>query len=114
MCVILTGCSEKYDESFGYKPALVPRYLNVSPTSFEFTATTTQTKPLSVLSIETPWIIENSINWVSLSPTSGNSSIEIPVGVSENTIGDVARTGVFYFKSNVSDWEYDTPISVTQ
>jgi len=112
--IVLLGCSEKYEENLGLKPALVPRYLSVSPTSFEFTATYTQTKPLSVTSVQTPWTIENSVNWITISNTSGSASAEVPVGVYENTIGDVARTGVFYFRSGASDWEYDAPISVTQ
>jgi hypothetical protein len=58
--------------------------------------------------------MENGIEWVSLSPTSGTTSGTISVGVSENTAGDEVRTGIFYLKADVSDWKYEAPISVTQ
>ena len=112
--MFVIGCSEKYEEGSVYKPALYPRYLNVSPTSMTFAATATDAQPLIVNSVETPWVIENGVEWVNVSTTSGSSSATIPIGVDENIVGDVPRTGIFYFRSNISDWEYDSPISVTQ
>lgn len=114
LCTILIGCSEKYEEGLGFSPALVPRYLSVSPTEIQFTATETQTKSLTVTSADTPWKIDNDITWVKLTSTSGSSSADVAVGVDENTVGDVARTGLFFFMSAVSDWDYNAPISVTQ
>ena len=114
LCTILLGCSEKYVEGLGYSPALVPRYLSVSPTEMQFTAIPGLPQSLIITSADTPWKIDNDVTWVKISSASGNSSADVPVKDYENTVGDVARTGIFYFTSAVSDWEYNSPISVTQ
>lgn len=87
--------------------------MTVTPTALSYSALASS-KSLQVTSTETPWEIENEIDWISTSPTSGSSSASVNVGVTENKSGDDARTGIFYLKSNVSDWKYETPISVTQ
>lgn len=102
-----------YDEALGLYPTLTPRYMTVTPTALSYSALPSS-KSLQVTSTETPWEIENEIDWISTSPTSGSSSASVNVGVTENKSGDDARTGIFYLKSNVSDWKYETPISVTQ
>lgn len=114
ICMVFTGCSETYTDSLGLYPTLTPRYMTVSPTSMTFPATDARTKDLSITSTETPWKMENAIDWISLSPSSGNASATVSVGASENTSGDNARTGIFYLKADVSDWKYEAPISVTQ
>ena len=111
--IFLVGCSEMYDEALGLYPTLTPRYMTVTPTALSYSALPSS-KSLQVTSTETPWEIENEIDWISTSPTSGSSSASVNVGVTENKSGDDARTGIFYLKSNVSDWKYETPISVTQ
>ena len=111
--IFLVGCSEMYDEALGLYPTLTPRYMTVTPTALSYSALASS-KSLQVTSTETPWEIENEIDWISTSPTSGSSSASVNVGVTENKSGDDARTGIFYLKSNVSDWKYETPISVTQ
>lgn len=111
--IFLVGCSEKYDEGLGLYPTLTPRYMVVTPTALSYSALASS-KSLQVTSTETPWEIENEIGWISTSPTSGSSSASVNVGVTENKSGDDVRTGIFYLKSNVSDWKYETPISVTQ
>ncbi len=113
-CLVLVGCSDKYSEDLGLFPALTPRYLSVTPNTMSFAATTTESETLSITSVKTPWKLENPINWISLSINSGSSSSNISVGVNENTSGDESRTGVFYFKADISDWNYESPISVTQ
>jgi len=111
--LLLIGCSEQYDESLGLYPTLTPRYMTVTPTSLTY-ASAAGTQPVNVTSTQTPWKLENGIEWISLSPTSGTASGTISVGVSENTAGDEVRTGIFYLKADVSDWKYEAPISVTQ
>lgn len=111
--IFLVGCSEMYDEALGLYPTLTPRYMAVTPTALSYSALAS-IKSLQVTSTETPWEIENEIDWISTSPTSGSASASVNVGVTENKSGDDARTGIFYLKSNVSDWKYETPISVTQ
>ena len=112
--ILLVGCSDKYSEELGLKPALSPRYLKVSPTSLSFAANQVTSQSVDVETMETPWKVENSIDWISPSPVSGETSGNVNVGVTENTSGDNVRTGIFFFKSDVSDWEYSAPISVTQ
>lgn len=112
--MMLIGCTENYDEGLGLYPTLVPRYISVSPTSFTFEAKTSETKHISISSTETPWKIDNSVDWVNLSANSGNSTSSIQIGVKENTSGDDARLGIFYVKSNVDDWKYESPITVSQ
>ena len=111
--VLLVGCSEKYDESSGWTPTLTPRYLSVSPTSLTYTYSS-ESKNIDVTSTQTSWIIENAIDWVSISPLSGSTSSSVSVNVSENKSGDDARVGLFYLKSNMNDWNYEAPISITQ
>ena len=111
--LLLIGCSEQYDESLGLYPTLTPRYMTVTPTLLTY-ASSAGTQSVNVISTQTPWKLENGIEWISLSPTSGTASGTISVGVSENTAGDEVRTGIFYLKADVNDWKYEAPISVTQ
>ena len=107
------GCSEQYDENLGLSPTLKPRYVNVTPTSLTFTSAPS-TQSLTVTSAQTPWKMENAIQWLSLTPTSGEASGTVSVTSDENVAGDEPRTGIFYLKANVDDWHHETPISVTQ
>lgn len=111
--LVLIGCSEKYEENLCLYPTLTPRYLTITPTSLTYTSSPS-TKYVSITSTLTPWKIENGIDWVSTSLTSGNASSIVSVGVTENKSGDDARVGIFYLKSDVNDWRYEAPISVTQ
>ena len=113
VALILVGCSEKYDEGLGLYPTLTPRYMTITPTSLTY-ASSPSTKAINITSTQTPWKIENGIDWVSASPTSGSTSATVSVGVTENKSGDDARTGIFYLKADVNDWRYEAPISVTQ
>lgn len=111
--LLLVGCSEKYDEGLGLYPTLIPRYIAVTPSALSYSAMASS-NTLQITSTETPWNIENGIEWISLSPASGSSSASVNVSVTENKSGDDVRTGIFYLKANVSDWKYESPISVTQ
>ena len=111
--LLLVGCSEQYDESLGLSPTLTPRYVNVTPTSLTYSSSE-GSQSLTVTSMQTPWKMENGIDWVSVSPMSGEASGTVGVNVTENVSGDDARTGIFYLKANVEDWRHETPISVTQ
>ncbi len=111
--LLLIGCSEQYNESLGLSPTLTLRYMSVTPTSLTYESSAS-TQPISVTSNKTPWKMENGIEWISLSPTSGTATETVHVGVSENMAGDEIRTGLFYLKADVNDWKYETPISVTQ
>ncbi len=113
--MFLVGCSESYYYDAGYRPSLMPRYLQVSPTTLSYTSQASS-QSIEITSVLTPWIVDNGIDWISTDPSSWTSAQydEVNVTVTENTSADAARTGIFYVKSDVSDWEYEAPISVTQ
>lgn len=112
--IILAGCSESYDDSLGLYPTLTPRYLSVSPTSITFDANQTTPRDVVITSTQTPWSIENAIEWISTSPNSGSENATVQVYAEENTAGDQTRVGVFYVRSGVDGWNYEQPMSVTQ
>ena len=113
LSMLLIGCSDKYDKSLDLYPTLVPRYITISPTSLTYSSSTGK-KSIDVTTTETPWKTENEVEWISLSPESGDGSGIISVGVSENMFAEEPRTGIFYVKSAVNDWKFESPISVTQ
>ena len=79
-----------------------------------FASSTLETKDLNIVSTQTAWKIENDVEWIKLSSLSGNATSSVQVGVVENKSGDNARIGIFYLKSNVEDWKFESPISITQ
>jgi hypothetical protein len=79
-----------------------------------FNAKSEGAQDMTITSVQTPWSIENGIDWISLSSKSGESNATVSVNVGENTSGDDARIGVFYVKGNVPDFDYKTAISVAQ
>ena len=114
ICIVLVGCSDKYSTELGLKPTLTPRYLRVSPTSLSFSANQTSNQSVDIETMETPWKVDNAIDWVSISAANGQSNSNINVSTSENKDANTARTGVFYIKADVSDWNYETGVSVSQ
>lgn len=112
--LVLVGCSDQYSDELGLIPTLTPRYLKVSSTSLSFSAAPTTGESVSVETVQTPWKIENTADWITVSPVSGKTDVSVGVSVSENTDADVKRVGVFYVKSDVSDWSYEKGVSVSQ
>lgn len=98
ICIVLVGCSDKYSTELGLKPTLTPRYLRVSPTSLSFSANQTSSQIVDIETMETPWKVDNAIDWVSISAANGQSNSNINVSTSENKDANAARTGVFYIK----------------
>ena len=111
---MLVGCSDEYSDGLGLIPTLTPRYLKVSSTSLSFSAVPATGETVSIETVQTPWKIDNSADWISVSPVSGKTDASVGVSVSENTSADVKRVGVFYVKSDVSDWSYEKGVSVSQ
>jgi formylglycine-generating enzyme required for sulfatase activity len=113
--LVWTGCDflEGSDGLFSGTPSLTPRYLNVSPSSLSFAAAQPASQSVSVTSLKTPWRVDNSIEWITLSQTSGESSASVKVSVAENG-NAYARTGIFMVSSTASDWNYDSDVSVSQ
>lgn len=111
--ILLIGCSEKYDKELGLYPTLTPRYISVSPTYLSF-GSNASAQSLDIEALETPWKIENGVEWLTLSSMSGTNNATVSVNASENMAGDITRTGVFYLRANTNDWNYETAISATQ
>lgn len=114
VCIVLAGCSDKYSPELRLKPTLAPRYLRISPTSLSFLANQASSQSVDIETIETPWKIDNAIDWIYISAASGLSNSNINVSASENKDANTPRTGVFYIKADVSDWNYEKGISVSQ
>lgn len=110
----LCNCSDKYSEELGLQPMLTPRYINVSPQSLSFFALPTTSQSVRVESFDTPWKIDNAINWITLSSIAEEKSGNVRVTASENENGDKVRVGIFYVKSNIKDWDYESAIYVSQ
>lgn len=111
--ILLIGCSEKYDKELELYPTLTPRYISVSPTYLSF-GSNASAQSLDIEALETPWKIENGVEWLTLSSMSGTNNATVSVNASENMAGDITRTGVFYLRANTNDWNYETAISATQ
>ena len=112
--LLCIGCSDRYSEETGLKPTITPRYLKVSPSTLFFSANASAGEEVNVKTVDTPWKTENGIDWVSLSQESGKAAVAITVKASENKSADEARMGVFYVKSDISDWNFGQEISVSQ
>ena len=114
VCTVFAGCSDKYSSDIGLKPTLTPRYLRVSPTSLSFSANQASSQSVGIETMETPWKVDNAIEWVTISAANGQSNSNINVSATENKDANAARTGIFYIKADVSDWNYEKGISVSQ
>lgn len=114
IAAVLVGCSDSYSGNVALKPTLSARYMNVTPNELTFNAEQASAQTLNIMSAGTPWKIENGLDWVNLSKHNGNSSTKVAVNVDENIDCDKARTGVFYIKSDVDDWNYEKGVSVYQ
>ena len=112
-CLAFTACSDQYSESLGLIPSLVSRYLYVSTHTLYFSSGV-ESNSIQIESEDTPWKIENGIEWITLSNLNGESSAQVNITVKENLNGDTARVGLFYVKANVSDWQQQFPVSVIQ
>lgn len=98
VCTVFAGCSDKYSSDFGLKPTLTPRYLRVSPTSLSFSANQASSQSVGIETMETPWKVDNAIEWVTISAANGQSNSNINVSATENKDANAARTGIFYIK----------------
>lgn len=112
-CLSLLGCNEEYNSSTNLTPSLKPKYLNVTPTNITFSAEASLKKDaISITSMGTSWNISNPTEWISVTPTIGDSDASISIGVKENTAAENARVGIVYLNSD--SWDCNTPIAITQ
>ncbi|MBO5703837.1 MAG: hypothetical protein J6R91_04625 [Bacteroidaceae bacterium] len=113
--LFITSCEESYfNEDNKLSVSKVPRYLKPSKTKIVLDSYNDNSEIIKIESVETPWALEDSIEWISLSKMSGNTSESITISASENPYADQKRLGIITLESTVEDWYYRTPISITQ
>ena len=115
--LVLSACSDQYSEELELKPTL--GYIYVTPSSLNFNAIPTKSQSISVISRNAPWYIENDIDWISPSVSSGDGNELtdvnlIDISASPNPKGDESRIGVFYVNSDISPSYFEKAISVSQ
>ena len=108
--LVLAGCSESnYDGT--RTPSLNMRYLYVPTSSLSFAAQPSS-KQVRIESEQTEWNISIPASWVSVSPSSGNTSTSVDFTTELNKSADISRVCVATVASNVSDWSRS--ITITQ
>ena len=111
LCV-LGSCTESvYDGTRA--PSLNRRYLYVPTSSLSFDAQPSS-KQVRIESEQTEWNISIPASWVSVSPSSGNTSTSVDFTTELNKSADISRVCVATVASNVSDWSRSFPITITQ
>lgn len=111
LCV-LGSCTESvYDGTRA--PSLNRRYLYVPTSSLSFDAQPSS-KQVRIESEQTEWNISIPASWVSVSPSSGNTSTSVDFATELNKSADISRVCVATVASNVSDWSRSFPITITQ
>lgn len=115
VCLALTCCTDEYEEKAGTYATLTPGYLQANPTDI-FMPPEESTEEILVTNIQTPWKIDNGIQWLSVTPTKGSSSVSTSVQVkSDNyTTAGITRIGILYLRSDVSSYKREIPITVMQ
>lgn len=112
---LLSAC-EDYNQ-FGNDFFVAARgyFLNTSGTDLQLEANGGKSRTqVSVTSYTTPWQFSGMASWLSVSPSSGNNSMDVTISALENTSGDDIRTTVFNFSSTDSVYPYEQEMSVTQ
>ncbi len=111
LCV-LGSCTESvYDGTRA--PSLNRRYLYVPTSSLSFDAQPSS-KQVRIESEQTEWNISIPASWVSVSPSSGNTSTSVDFTTELNKSADVSRVCVATVTSDVADYSRSFPIAVTQ
>jgi len=111
LCV-LGSCTESvYDGTRA--PSLNRRYLYVPTSSLSFYAQPSS-KQVRIESEQTEWNISIPASWVSVSPSSGNTSTSVDFTTELNKSADVSRVCVATVTSDVADYSRSFPIAVTQ
>lgn len=114
VAILFTGCDDLYDETDGYTPSALLRYLHTSKTSFEYESPTAHQVDFVVEAMETQWGFSNGNDWISLSPKTGKTTTTVTMNIQENSSGDESRIGLFELRSLETDWTYSKTLKVSQ
>lgn len=110
--LITFGCSEEYDADRAQYPSFSMYHLNVWPPEVNCDYQV-HSVDLSITSDNTPWNIQNDVDWISMNLNSGNDKSYVPVSIQENKNSET-RVGLFYVNSEVSEFPVRIPVTVTQ
>lgn len=114
VAILFTGCDDLYDETDGYVPSALLRYLHTSKTSFEYESPSAHQIKFTVEALETQWGFSNGNDWISLSPKTGKTTTTVTMNIQENHSGDESRIGLFELRSLETDWMYSKTLKVSQ
>lgn len=110
-----TSCQEEGSLVEGnYSLSLKAHYIAISPNEYNFSATQDYSSMGKVETMETPWAFTGMPDWLSVSPSSGDSDQEIAFTAQNNPSSENTRTSVFYLKSTDPEWEQQRKVSVSQ
>ncbi|MCH5233805.1 MAG: BACON domain-containing protein [Muribaculaceae bacterium] len=113
LLIYLTGCKDVQSLEEGRYPSLTPRYLSIIPNSFSVYNGNSATEDFYVETLSSSWKFENYPSWVTIDPTSGDSSENGTLEISENDTSE-PRSTYFYLRSNAEDWNYEQSVYVSQ
>lgn len=108
-----TGCNDSVTYSTNYDVSLVAHYIHPDRTDFSFNSSEAVTVDFNVYATETPWILTGYPDWISFSPSSGNTTQSVRMSLEENKKAE-SRASLFSLNSSSSDWEYSTNMTVSQ
>ena len=118
ICLIFQGCTD--DDYDGERYAtLTPHYMKVSTKIIDLAAYNSSVH-MQVSSIKTAWKIENTVDWLSFSPSSGKgvnddyTETDVQINAQSNPSVTNSRIGVFNVKSDEANYQYSCPVTVTQ
>lgn len=114
VAIFFMGCDDLYDETDGYVPSALLRYLHTSKTSFEYESPSAHQIKFTVEALETQWGFSNGNDWISLSPKTGKTTTTVTMNIQENPSGDESRIGLFELRSLETDWMYSKTFKVSQ
>ena len=109
----LTACDDGNSFSDDFKPALSGHYLKLQSTNINLDASG-GAKTNNVTSVGTSWQFSGMSEWLTVSPSSGNSDATVSISATENKSGDDIKTCLLNFGSTDPDYSYKTSCSVTQ
>lgn len=109
---IIVGCTESTFDATR-TPSLNRRFLNVPVSTLNFMSEAS-TKSIRIESDETPWKVNVPSSWLSISPSTGNSSTDIQFTTQLNNSADTSRVCVTEIISEANDWERSFPVTITQ
>ncbi|MDE5902777.1 MAG: hypothetical protein K2H21_06125 [Muribaculaceae bacterium] len=114
MILGLAGCKDDFDLNGNLEPSLSAYYLRPSETTFNSFSGAAFSKEFTVESFGTPWLFSDVVDWLTLTPSSGNATASVTLSVQENDDAENGRTSIFYLQSGDPDWSYNRAMSVSQ